>query len=319
MGSWLFRIVQLIKTKKIKKTGNRLFGIVQLIKSKKSQGEVSFMPKNTFKIMVCALLCNMVAVSAVTANPNGSVNGKKIAQGESFNCGPHTLTFEVKSLGGAEGKGVRCVKLSNGTNPITPSLAWYGEGNWGGSTYRHVGHAFLQGNQNVLQPNRPLRGSASDIFGNGEDIRNNFNGNLQISLAGGTWSNPTALKVTGAWNEIWYRRPSVNYTPLSAIKTCGSYFDEYKVSDLNGSRNGSGVRCVLKVGRTNTTWVGSGEWGGDTYSHLGTRSSAGFGASDLCGGNFGTICNDFSYGSLQFTRTRPRGFDVTNAWSEKWR
>jgi hypothetical protein len=80
-----------------------------------------------------------------------------------------------------------------------------------------------------------------------------------------------------------------------------------------------GSDTLTFVGRTKTTWFGTGEWEGATYSHLGTRSSAGYGASDLCEGNFGNICNNFDYGSLNFKQVYPRGFDVTSAWSEKWR
>jgi hypothetical protein len=242
------------------------------------------------------------------------------AQPQPFKCGSDTLTFEVKSLNNIGGKGVRCVRLSDGTNPITPRLAWYGEGNWDGSTYRHVGHAFFSGSKKTIpNNNKPLIGSASDIFGNGEDFKGNFKNNLEVSLASGTWNNPTAIKVTGAWNEMWYLRSSIDYQPLPSIQSCGSYFDEYRVSDLQNSRNGNGIRCMLKVGRTKTTWFGTGEWEGATYSHLGTRSSAGYGASDLCEGNFGNICNNFDYGSLNFKQVYPRGFDVTSAWSEKWR
>jgi hypothetical protein len=229
-----------------------------------------------------------------------------------FNCGSHLLTFVVKSLDQRVGQGVRCVKPSD-TNPrrTTPQLAWYGEGNWQGSTYRHVGHAFGRGFS--------LVGSASDIFGNGEDINNNFPNNLKVSLTGGSWSNPTEIQVTGAWSEKWIRVKNVAYTPLSRPKTCGSYFDEYNVADLGGSRSGDGLRCMLKVGAKNTTWFGNGQWAGSTYSHLGTRGLNGYGASDICHASFGTICNNFGYGSLKFTPVAPSGFDVTGAWSEKWR
>jgi hypothetical protein len=235
-----------------------------------------------------------------------------VTQVSRFSCGPNLLTFVVKSLDRRVGEGVRCVKPSD-PNPrrTTPQLAWYGEGNWQGSTYRHVGHAFGRGPS--------LVGSASDIFGNGENINNNFPNNLRVSLTIGSWSNPFEIHVTGAWNEKWVRVKNVVYTPLSAPKTCGSYFDEYKVSDLAGSRAGDGLRCMLKVGAKNTTWFGNGQWQGSTYSHLGTKGLNGYGAGDLCHPSFGNICNNFSYGSLMLTPVSPSGFDVTGAWSEKWR
>ncbi|MBD2448511.1 hypothetical protein H6G76_15370 [Nostoc sp. FACHB-152] len=222
-----------------------------------------------------------------------------------FSCGPHLSTYIVKPLDNRQGFGIRCVKFSEGRPGTTiPKLAWYGEGNWGGATYRHVGQAIYRSSN--------LVGFASDIHGNGEDIHNNFPGNLKVEVIGST------IRVTGAWNEEWHLVRSTNYQPLSRPNTCGGYFDEYRVSDLAGSRRGSGLRCVLRVGPNNTTWFGNGNWGGSTYSHIGTRSFNGYGASDVCGTGFGPICNTFGWGSLKFTPV-PGAFNVTGAWSEKWR
>ncbi len=224
-----------------------------------------------------------------------------------FSCGPHLRTYIVKPLDNRQGRGIRCVKFSNGTSatPRIPKLAWYGEGNWSGATYRHVGQA------NYI--NSSLVGSASDIYGNGEDINNNFNLNLKVNIA-----NPARIQVSGAWNEEWILVKSTNYNPLPRPKTCGGYFDEYKVSDLAGNRQGQGLRCVLRVGAKNTTWFGNGNWGGTTYSHIGTYSTNSHGAGDICAAGLGPICNNFAYGSLKLTQLSG-GFDVTGAWSEKWR
>lgn len=229
----------------------------------------------------------------------------KLAQNASFSCGPHLRTYVVKSLHGSQGVGIRCVKFSQG-KPGTriPRLAWYGEGSWGSATYRHVGQAIYKG--------RDLVGFASDIYGNGEYFNGNFPGNLNVQvLSGGS-----KIRVTGAWNEEWQLVKSTNYKPLSRATTCGGYFDEYQVSSLSGS-DGDGLRCVLRDGLKNTTWFGNGNWGGSTYSHLGTRSAKGYGAGDICGSNFGTFCNNFSWGSLKLTPVSG-GFDVTGAWNEKW-
>jgi hypothetical protein len=235
-----------------------------------------------------------------------------VAQVANFSCGPHLLTYVVKPIDQRAGKGIRCVKISEGKPGTTiPQLAWYGEGNWGGATYRHVGHAFYRGSN--------LIGYASDIHGNGENIQNNFPGNLAIQVTAGSFPNPTQIQVKGAWNETWSLVRATNYTPLSRPQTCGRYFDEYKVSDLTGNRRGSGLRCVLKVGLKNTTWFGNGQWGGSTYSHLGTRSFNGYGAGDICATGLGPICNTFGWGSLKFASVLPKGFNVTGAWSEKWR
>ncbi|AFY31526.1 hypothetical protein [Calothrix sp. PCC 7507] len=222
-----------------------------------------------------------------------------------FSCGPHLRTYVVKPLDNRQGFGIRCVKFSEGRPETTiPKIAWYGEGNWGGSTYRHAGQAIYRGSN--------LVGFASDIYGNGENINNNFPGNLRVEILGST------IRVTGAWNEEWKLVNATNYKPLSRPRTCGGYFDQYKVSDLTGNRQGEGLRCVLRVGPQNTTWFGNGNWGGSTYSHIGTKSFNGYGAGDICATGLGPICNTFGYGSLKLTPVSG-GFDVTGAWSEKWR
>lgn len=247
------------------------------------------------------------SVSAQVSRPLPSSLHATLTPASSFRCGPHTLTYVVKSLSQGAGTGIRCVKFSEGIpgNSGIPRLAWYGEGNWNGATYRHVGHAFYNGSN--------LIGYASDIHGNGERFNNNFPGNLSIKIL-----SSSTIRVTGAWNEEWNLVRTANYKPLPRLTTCGRYLDQYNVSDLNGSRRGKGLRCVLRVGAKNTTWFGNGEWDGETYSHLGTRSFNGYGASDICGSVFGTICNNFGWGSLSFAPV-PGGFDVTGAWSEKWR
>lgn len=188
-----------------------------------------------------------------------------------FSCGPHLATFVVRSLAQVPGQGIRCVKFSNGSlqNSRTPRIAWYGEGNWRGKTYRHMGHAFYRGQQ-------LLQGYASDMYGNGEAFTGNFNGNLKVQMI-----NASRIRVTGAWNEEWVRVNQTNYQPLQRPRVCGQYFDQYRVSDLvptsQGGRQGDGLRCVLRVGPTGTyapkrfftTWFGNGNWQGNLYSHVG--------------------------------------------------
>ncbi|MDF2388920.1 hypothetical protein JMG10_46335, partial [Nostoc ellipsosporum NOK] len=242
-------------------------------------------------------LGSMVALSTATSvfAQVPRLQNLQLAQAPSFNCGPHLRTYVVRPLNNRQGFGIRCVKFSEGQpgQSRIPRLAWYGEGNWGGATYRHVGQAIYRGSN--------LIGFASDIHGNGEDINNNFPGNLKVEIFGST------IRVTGAWNEEWRLVNSTNYNPLPRPRTCGGYFDEYKVSDLGGSRQGSGLRCVLNVGLKNTTWFGNGNWGGSTYSHIGTRSFNGYGAGDICGAGFGPICNTFAWGSLKLNSV-PGGF-----------
>ncbi len=252
-------------------------------------------------------LGTMVALSTATTVLAQVQVRPVIAQRTNFSCGSDMKTYVVRPLDNRQGTGIRCVKLSEGKpGSRIPQLAWYGEGNWSGSTYRHVGHAFFKGSR--------LVGYASDIHGNGENINNNFpNGDINIQMV-----NPSTIRVTGAWNEQWHLVSATNYQALPRPKTCGRYFDEYQVSDLNGKRQGEGLRCVLRVGMGNTTWFGNGNWGNSTYSHLGTRSFNGHGASDICGTGFGSICNTFGWGSVKLNPVTG-GFNVTGAWSEKWR
>jgi hypothetical protein len=239
----------------------------------------------------------------------------------SFTCAPHLATFAVKPQDQRQGTGVRCVKMSEGTpgNPRIPKLAWYGEGNWNGSNYRHVGHAFYQ--------DTTLVGAAADFQ---EDIHNNFPfGTLKLEIV-----DANTIRVTGAWNEIWSRVDKVNYKILPAPKTCGKFFDQYKVTDLSPSgRAGEGLRCALQAEHNPpelqeprlplvkgvTTWFGNGYWtkASNTYSHLGTFSHNGYGASDICDRRFGTICNNFGWGSLKFNPYAD-GYKVTGAWRERW-
>ena len=230
-----------------------------------------------------------------------------------FTCAPHLETYVVRPLDQRQGKGIRCVKRSEGRIGLSriPAIAWYGEGDWQGSTYRHLGHAFYDG------PN--LVGAAADFK---EVIHNNFPyGTLKLEIV-----SPNTIRVTGAWNEVWTKVNRASYRPLPRPTDCGRFFDQYKVTDLDGTRSGEGLRCALKDEHVPSTlrgkvstWFGNGFWGtaSNTYSHVGTFSLNGYGASDLCHSPFGPICNTFGWGSLKFTSTAT-GYTVTGAWSEKW-
>jgi len=228
-------------------------------------------------------------------------------------------TYTVTALDGAPGSGVRCVKWSDGsqTRRQVPAFAWYGEGNWQGNTYRHVGQAFVgKGRPNQYQ------GFASDVYGNGEAYQGNFPGNLVMTVYG-----KDTIVVEGAWSEKWSRVTSVAYQPLPVPMTCGSLFEEYQASDVNAYldnerdqavvRSGSGVRCLLKVGRTGTTWFGAGHWDGKAYAHLATGSSKGYGASDFCANN-GDYCGNFRYGAIRKQYSSVHRAPVIHGWNEVW-
>ncbi|WP_246275813.1 WD40 repeat domain-containing protein, partial [Brasilonema bromeliae] len=241
-----------------------------------------------------------------------SAQQKPSTQTTGFSCNSYTrsnlLTYVVKARDHRVGTGIRCVKFSDGGGNTIPSLAWYGEGKWGGKTYRHVGHAFYN--------NGKLIGSASNIYGNGEDINGNFDKNLDVKIV-----NQSTIRVkdaSGVWNEEWKKQDSpIKYEPLPMPNTCGGHFDEYKVSDLKSSRQGGyGLRCILRVGAKNTTWFGNGKWEDTIYTHLGTLSSKGYGADDICYTR-DQFCNTFEYGLLKLTHNSG-DFEVTGSWSEKW-
>lgn len=271
-------------------------------------------------IVIAMPLSTTTAVLAQTTIPTPSRIDVAPLSG-SFTCAPHLATFAVKPLDQRQGTGVRCVKMSEGTasNPRLPKLAWYGEGKWNGKTYRHVGHAFYQG-ANLL-------GAAADFP---EEMHSNFPfGTLKLELV-----DANTIRVTGAWNEIWIRVDKAAYTPLPRPIACGKYFDQYKVNDLApGARVGEGLRCALRsehippalreprlpLVKGVTTWFGNGYWSArsNTYSHLGTFSANGYGASDICDRPFGPVCNTFGWGSLQL-RAVAGGYEVTGAWRERW-
>lgn len=252
-----------------------------------------------------------------------------------FSCGSRTATYTVRAGDNRLGIGVRCVKVQNLES--ASQLIWYGEGQWQGQTYRHVGEATPGCADQPLD----FCGAAADIHGNGESFNNRFPGKtIEFKAINGSWPAPDEIRVSGAWNEVWHKVSTTFSTALSRPTTCGSNFDEYTVSDLP-TRQGEGLRCVLRNGRPpyTTAWFGNGEWNGTTYSHLGIfrieRTTSGTigggtgGASNLCGPAFGQSCNNFPVGSLRFMPIceserdgRPirtfQGFKVQGSWSEVW-
>jgi hypothetical protein len=260
-------------------------------------------------------LVRQVTLAAILLIPLVAQASSASAQG--FACGPHLLTYKVSALDGRSGKGIRCVEYNQGGSPL---FAWYGEGDWNGAVYRHIGIATFDSIEQFTH------GSAADLFGNGETFRNSFPDNLIFDVRG-RWPTPSSIRVTGAWRETWTLVSNTAYTPLRPPRSCGPYFQQFAVSDLQRTRTGTGLRCVLKSGQPApyaTVWLGNGSWSGKPYTHLGILAvgagSAGTSgeASDLCDVRLGGYCNSFPAGSLHFTKT-PFGYTVTGAWSEAWR
>jgi hypothetical protein len=252
------------------------------------------------------------------------------ARAQVFKCGSDLLTYYVVSNVHIPGSGVRCVKY-HATGP--GNLIWYGEGQWQGRTYRHVGIAFFDHSE----VNR-----AADITGNGEDFNNSVTG-LVFQIQG-SWPEPNTIIVTGAWNERWLlRREGVAYRPLPRPSRCGANFVHYDVGRGRNPKPPRGLRCSLRISGNaildegsppiTTAWFGNGAWDGRTYSHLGrvridrARGISGTGdASDICDFRFGESCNSTPPGSLQFSRwfdaNNPQGdlgYNVNGAWPrEVW-
>jgi hypothetical protein len=269
------------------------------------------------KLLFCMLFAPM-ALGSNTALADGN-----------FSCGPHLLTYTVRAGDNRLGVGVRCIKLQNLGGES--QLIWYGEGQWQGQTYRHVGMA----TPGCADQPEDFCGDSADIHGNGESFNNIFPGKtIGVKASNGTWPAPNEIRVSGAWNEVWNKVSTTNYTPLSRPSMCGGNLDEYTASDP--LRSGSGIRCALRRGNPpyTTAWFGNGEWNGGTYSHLGifqiARTTSGTigggtgGASDICGPGFGQACNNFRVGSLRFSpvcegRERTfQGFKVQGSWREAW-
>src|SRR4051812_13709431 len=79
----------------------------------------------------------VAAITAAGLVGGIAATGSQAAQASSnFNCGPHTMTYSVTSIQYNTFVGVRCVEFPDRGDRL--SFAWYGEGSWGTSSYRHI-------------------------------------------------------------------------------------------------------------------------------------------------------------------------------------
>jgi hypothetical protein len=232
-----------------------------------------------------------------------------------FTCGPNMSTYRVTSPSGTLG-GVRCVKFINakGRGGDTLRFAWYGEGKWGNTNYRHIGSASIEASSGK-QVNH-----ATDIYGNGENTSGTFS-----RIIFDASSNNRVIRVSGDWNEIWTLAPNNvvrNYSSaLRPLNSCGEYMDRYTVTDANDqSGNGTGIRCQTRGG--GTVWYGEGTWNGMPYAHLGYYGYYGYGATDICEPSRSQACGDFPISSIEMTGsttcTNPQKLRVKGAWNEVW-
>lgn len=117
-------------------------------------------------------------------------------------CGPHFVTDIVKDgLGTGVGSGVRCA-LGWG--------AWFGSGDWNGTTYSHIGWF----GYSAYQPGPGAVDLCDPAFG--ESCGAAPVGSLHLS---GYLSD---LVVTGAWNEKWYSPSLATYNPSYKAPYCAT-------------------------------------------------------------------------------------------------
>lgn len=245
-----------------------------------------------------------------------------------FKCGPGFSTYSVRSLSGVNGDGVRCVKFHN-RQTVGDDLAgvyWYGEGQWNGSRYRHVGYTYRQVNP---FGDDTVGSYAADIFGNGENSNNQFS-NLKVRAVQGL----NRIRVTGGWSEEWILESSGRAATyrgnLNPVANCGSYLERAQVTDANGSTaNGTGIRCMVRnsyIGLP-TIWYGEGQWNGKRYRHFGITTQTqtwdhGLGtAADLCN-DPSTFCGQTAPNGLQLQAEMGCGqmskYRITGNWNERW-
>lgn len=99
-------------------------------------------------------------------------------------CGKNLSRYVVTDSNNktTNGTGVRC-RLQ--------SKVWYGEGDWNGIPYAHLGF-FTNGGDGASDICEPSRSRACGNFPVGS-----------LKIEGMTCGNPEKLRVRGAWNEIW--------------------------------------------------------------------------------------------------------------------
>lgn len=256
----------------------------------------------------------MAAIAGASLLGTLALGGQRAAQASgSFSCGPHTWTYAVSNLSTQSFGGVRCVMYPDGGDPL--SFAWYGEGDWGGHTYRHIGKAQSNGD------GATATASAADLAGG--DDQNVYSGTIAIRVAAWQFGTnlPTEIDVTGVWWEHWSLVPSVAYSQLPQITYCGNNVDQYLVAPPADHTAVIGLRCVLQLGPgQDTAWYGMGHWVSNNYTHIGImHGGQTFGeAADLCDPNFGVYCNRVLNYGLTFAHVGPHTLAVSGDWDEFW-
>jgi hypothetical protein len=130
-------------------------------------------------------------------------------------CGQNFAQYDVGSLGGVEGSGLRCVLRTPGTQPTQLEegsapyqTAWFGNGNWQGRTYAHIGRLSID--RGDLGTGSPAgTGRASDICDPhfGQICNSSPPDPLKFSYrdcrVGALPTEFTGYSVGGPWKERW--------------------------------------------------------------------------------------------------------------------
>lgn len=131
---------------------------------------------------------------------DGVVKNYKSPALATHTCGPSLEAFDVKSTQDVPGKGIRCVWRAWNI--------WYGEGEWKGKTYAHVGTGGSPGIGD--SPLLAHNGTAADICDLPRyDFCNFADKTLTISPylpAGGPSFPHVKIEVRGGWAEDWLPR-----------------------------------------------------------------------------------------------------------------
>jgi hypothetical protein len=308
--------------------------------------------KSTLIALTLTIGCGTLAIAAPPPNGTSSANNigpetgpvTHIQMIPLFKCGPGFTTYSVKAgENGPSGDGVRCVKFYNSTTvegKLT-GVYWYGEGQWNGAAYRHIGLTYT----NIQLLKKPTGGIieiphyasyAADISGNGEQSDNEFT-NVELKSSS---DNMDKIDVTGDWNEIWTMEPSgqssTYRSKLQPVTSCGSHLKKASVTGSNG--NNTGIRCVyvqpekpnaLKKDFKGIVWYGEGQVRGKKYRHFGhtqDESATSAVAADICNDQ-NYICNKTSDGGLTIYQdvVHVAGFNkcqvkytVSGEWKEFW-
>lgn len=157
------------------------------------EGASNIFPEGSLKVFAFGSNAAKIIVKGAGWNeewllePDGVVHDYTSRLPPLRNCGPHYTRYVVQGI-----PGVRCVSHQD-------QISWYGEGNWAGGAYAHIGSgiSYPEGSRflarDICEPSRYKACGSVPI------------GGLRFLGQPGIISRAVE-KVTGAWNEVWVMR-----------------------------------------------------------------------------------------------------------------